>query len=119
VSRLDVGGGRWAAWRSMERLPVAADEWVLAQVDFLHGACPFVPEGEQFLLDPGVFDSVTDVRDRVRFLLNRHRVRSEGLAVYLHAGLTSGGRPCAGCAQYPVRFDTSGRGPAEPVRALR
>jgi len=89
------------------RLIAPSNQWLLDEVDVLFQTCRFFPKNEAFLLSPEVFDSIGDYRAQVTFLAKRHCLSVTDIAVYMHSDLKSGGRRCAGAAQFPYSFDTS------------
>ena len=78
------------------------DEWIADATRSLYVHHRFIPDGEPFLLDPAVFDSLGGYKDQVLFLIKRHQLPYLDLDVYMHADLAY-----AGAAQYPVAFDAS------------
>lgn len=78
------------------------DEWIADAARSLYVHHRFIPDGEPFLLDPAVFDSLAGYKEQVLFLIKRHHLPYLDLDVYMHADLAY-----AGLAQYPVAFDVS------------
>jgi hypothetical protein len=80
---------------------LTSKDWLCRQADMLLRRCPFVPQGEPFVLAPNRFDNHI-VQDRVRLLIKRYKLPFDSINVFLHANMREPGK-----AVHTVTYDQS------------